>query len=111
MRLVWLEAAPEEEQIYLRAGFIVAGQKLWISLRYPWCLPADPAGRHRIRCWHDRCHDVGIPALSVPIDRPADEVYGYGSDPTNWPAWAPGLCTSIEHVDGQWVAESAWAGS
>jgi ribosomal protein S18 acetylase RimI-like enzyme len=33
MRLVWLEAAPEEEQIYTSAGFITAGQKLWISLR------------------------------------------------------------------------------
>jgi len=33
VRLVWLEAAPEEERIYLRAGFVVAGQKLWISLR------------------------------------------------------------------------------
>ncbi|GIM98178.1 GNAT family N-acetyltransferase [Paractinoplanes toevensis] len=33
MRLVWLEAAPTEEQIYTRAGFITAGQKLWISLR------------------------------------------------------------------------------
>jgi hypothetical protein len=44
--------------------------------------------------------------VGVPIDRPANEVYGYVSDPTNWPAWAPGLCTSIEHVDGHWVAES-----
>jgi ribosomal protein S18 acetylase RimI-like enzyme len=33
VRLVWLEAAPEEEQIYVQAGFVIAGQKLWISLR------------------------------------------------------------------------------
>jgi ribosomal protein S18 acetylase RimI-like enzyme len=33
VRLVWLEAAPEEEQIYARAGFIVVKQKLWISMR------------------------------------------------------------------------------
>lgn len=33
MQLVWLEAAPEEEQIYTHAGFITAGQKLWISLK------------------------------------------------------------------------------
>jgi GNAT superfamily N-acetyltransferase len=33
IRLVWLEAAPEEERIYVTAGFVTAGQKLWISLR------------------------------------------------------------------------------
>jgi predicted acetyltransferase len=33
VRPVWLEAALDEEQIYTRAGFIIAGQKLWISLR------------------------------------------------------------------------------
>jgi len=31
MKLVWLEAAPEEESIYLRAGFLASGRKLWIS--------------------------------------------------------------------------------
>lgn len=31
MRLVWLEAAPAEESIYLRAGFSASGRKLWIS--------------------------------------------------------------------------------
>jgi hypothetical protein len=28
-----MEAAPEEERTYARAGFITAGRKLWISLR------------------------------------------------------------------------------
>jgi ribosomal protein S18 acetylase RimI-like enzyme len=32
-RLVWLEAEPEEENIYLRAGFTPAARKLWISRR------------------------------------------------------------------------------
>ena len=36
---------------------------------------------------------------------PAD-VYAYASDPRNLPAWASGLSTSIEQVDGEWVAES-----
>jgi ribosomal protein S18 acetylase RimI-like enzyme len=31
MHLIWLEAAPEEENIYLRAGFTPAARKLWIS--------------------------------------------------------------------------------
>ena len=31
MRLIWLEAAPAEENIYLRAGFMASGRKLWIS--------------------------------------------------------------------------------
>ena len=44
--------------------------------------------------------------LSAHIDRPAREVYDYASNPANFPAWAPGLCTSIENVDGRWVAES-----
>lgn len=44
--------------------------------------------------------------LSAHIDRPADEVYAYASDPANLPGWAPGLCSSVEQVDGAWVADS-----
>jgi hypothetical protein len=44
--------------------------------------------------------------ISTHIDRPARDVYDYASNPANLPAWAPGLCTSIEQVDGRWVAES-----
>lgn len=40
------------------------------------------------------------------IDRPVDEVYAYTSDPANLPMWASGLGTSVEVVNGQWVAES-----
>ena len=44
--------------------------------------------------------------ISTHIDRPVREVYEYASNPANLPAWAPGLCTSIEQVDGRWVADS-----
>ena len=44
--------------------------------------------------------------VSAHIERPFAEVYAYASDPTNMPAWAPGLLTSIEWVDGRWIAES-----
>ncbi|GAB3932698.1 SRPBCC family protein [Kribbella albertanoniae] len=44
--------------------------------------------------------------LSAYIDRPAGDVYAYASNPANLPEWAPGLCSSIEQVDGDWVAES-----
>ncbi|MEV6492133.1 SRPBCC family protein, partial [Actinoplanes sp. NPDC051633] len=44
--------------------------------------------------------------VSTQIDRPVREVYEYASDPANLPAWAPGLTSSIEQVDGRWIAES-----
>lgn len=44
--------------------------------------------------------------IGVRIDRAADEVYAYASDPLHLPAWAHGLGRSVERIDGQWVAES-----
>jgi len=44
--------------------------------------------------------------ISIAIDRPAGEVYDYVRHPPNLPSWAAGLGGSVEHVDGQWVAES-----
>jgi hypothetical protein len=44
--------------------------------------------------------------ISAWVDRAADEVYDYASDPVNLPQWAPGLGSSVEKVDGRWVAES-----
>jgi hypothetical protein len=51
---------------------------------------------------------MGAPSthLSTWIARPAAEVYDFLSDPANVPAWAAGLGTSIEEVDGQWIAQS-----
>lgn len=44
--------------------------------------------------------------VSTTIDRPAGDVYDYASNPANLPAWAPGLTSSVELVDGRWTAES-----
>jgi hypothetical protein len=44
--------------------------------------------------------------ISTHIDRPAQEVYDYASNPLNLPDWAPGLASSVERVDGQWIVES-----
>jgi hypothetical protein len=40
------------------------------------------------------------------INRPAAEVYEYASNPANLPEWAPGLGSSVEHVDGRWLVDS-----
>lgn len=44
--------------------------------------------------------------ISVGVERSADVVYDYAAAPINLPKWAPGLGSSVEEVDGQWVAAS-----
>ena len=45
--------------------------------------------------------------VSTSIDRPAEEVYAFASDPRNLPAWAAGLAQQdVELLDGVWVVES-----
>jgi uncharacterized membrane protein len=44
--------------------------------------------------------------ISVSINRPADQVYEFTSNPGNLPKWATGLSGSIKNVDGVWIAES-----
>jgi hypothetical protein len=44
--------------------------------------------------------------LSEWIDRPADQVYDYASDPANLPRWAPGLGSSVEKVGERWFVET-----
>ncbi|HEY8319423.1 MAG TPA: SRPBCC family protein [Amnibacterium sp.] len=44
--------------------------------------------------------------LTVLIDRPADAVYRYASDPANLPAWAAGLASGIREERGRWFADS-----
>ncbi|MBY8881461.1 SRPBCC family protein [Actinacidiphila acidipaludis] len=44
--------------------------------------------------------------ISAWIARPAAEVYEFARRPSNLPSWAAGLGTSVEEVDGRWVADS-----
>src|SRR5262245_58550897 len=44
--------------------------------------------------------------LSAHVDRPAQEVYEYASNPANLAEWAPGLGSSVEQIDGEWFVES-----
>jgi len=46
--------------------------------------------------------------VSVPVERPADVVYAYASNPANLPLWAAGLVAgTIRQVDEDWIAESS----
>jgi hypothetical protein len=44
--------------------------------------------------------------LGIAIDRTAAEVYAFVSDPVNLPRWAAGLGSSVELIEGQWIADS-----
>jgi hypothetical protein len=44
--------------------------------------------------------------ISASIDRMANEVYVFASNPENLPKWAAGLSGSIENVKGDWIADS-----
>jgi hypothetical protein len=44
--------------------------------------------------------------LGIRIDRPLAEVYDYVRQPAHLPDWAAGLGSSIELVDGRWIADS-----
>jgi uncharacterized protein YndB with AHSA1/START domain len=48
--------------------------------------------------------------ISTHIDRPAEDVYHYASNPAHLPEWAHGLGESVDKIDGQWVAESSGLG-
>ncbi|MBL8201041.1 MAG: SRPBCC family protein [Chromatiales bacterium] len=44
--------------------------------------------------------------LSIAIDCPQPLAYAWLAIPENFPLWAAGLATSLEEVDGEWVARS-----
>jgi Polyketide cyclase / dehydrase and lipid transport len=44
--------------------------------------------------------------ISVSINRSADQVYEFVSDPENLPKWAAGLSGSIKKVNDDWITES-----
>ncbi|MBI4524946.1 MAG: SRPBCC family protein [Deltaproteobacteria bacterium] len=44
--------------------------------------------------------------ISVSIERTPKDVYEFVSNPANLPKWASGLGTSIENVNGEWIARA-----
>ncbi|MCC6458711.1 MAG: SRPBCC family protein [Caldilineaceae bacterium] len=44
--------------------------------------------------------------ISTPINRAADEVYAFVSNPENLPQWAAGLSGSIRQAGDEWIADS-----
>ena len=44
--------------------------------------------------------------LSVRVDRSAEQVYRFVSDPEHLPQWAAGLGGSVAQRDGRWIADS-----
>lgn len=44
--------------------------------------------------------------ISISINRPAQQVYAFASDPQNLPRWAAGLGGSIQKVGDDWIADS-----
>jgi hypothetical protein len=44
--------------------------------------------------------------ISISINRFADQVYEFASNPENLPKWAAGLGGSIRRVNEEWIAES-----
>ena len=44
--------------------------------------------------------------LSVYVDRPAEEVYTFASNPANLPRWAPGIGGDVVQEDGEWYVET-----
>jgi hypothetical protein len=66
----------------------------------------DSFNRLATRGWHGGHMASQSRHIAESISRPASAVYTYAADPANLPAWAPGLCSSVQSVGGQWFAES-----
>jgi len=49
---------------------------------------------------------LGSTTLSVSIQCPPGEVYGFVSNPENLPRWARGLCRSVRRSDADWIVET-----
>ena len=43
--------------------------------------------------------------LTVSIDCPADQVYGFVANPENLPRWATAFCRSVRRSDSGWIVE------
>ncbi len=56
--------------------------------------------------WHGDAMASESRHISVRVERSRDVVYDYVLAPANFPEWASGLGSSVEEVDGRWVAAS-----
>lgn len=48
--------------------------------------------------------------ISVSINKPADQVYDFISNPENLSKWATGLSSSIKKAGDEWIADSPMGG-
>jgi hypothetical protein len=48
--------------------------------------------------------------ITVSINRPAQEVYAFASNPENFPKWAAGLGGSIQKIGDDWIVDSPEGG-
>jgi len=44
--------------------------------------------------------------LAISVDRNADEVYAFVSNPENLPQWAPAFCKSVRRTGEDWIVET-----
>lgn len=45
--------------------------------------------------------------LSVSIERPPRDVYGFVANPQNLPRWATAFCRSVRQSKGEWILETS----
>jgi hypothetical protein len=80
---------------------------LLIQVRHAGTLPKgeDPMTTTMTRT-QEKTTTYQVRHISVPINRPPDEVYVFVSNPENVPKWATGLGGSIKKVNNEWIADS-----
>lgn len=44
--------------------------------------------------------------ISIPINRPASEVYEFASNPANLPSWVRSFCLSVKRSGDDWLMET-----
>jgi hypothetical protein len=77
-----------------------------LGLRRGGAIGADEA-RHGTPTGHEeKVMIFEVRHISVSINRPPEQVYGFASRIENLPRWATGLGQSLRSVNGEWIADS-----